>query len=246
MQTIGVLGGMGPQASIRFYQLLIGLSESVHGAKRNSDYPHVLLSNLPIPDLISDKQNEKKAVRMLTEEARILAEADADFLVIACNTMHLYIDECREAAGLPVLSMIETVKRRVLEQQHHRVGILGTSTTLRKGLYTTSLQENGVQVVVPVVGDQQRLDVIIKAIIAGSFTALREKELREIIHAIEKEEIDALILACTELPLVISQEYTSVPLYSSLHILAEEACKVMYEKKRKDRRKAPRSRKKTS
>lgn len=103
MKTIGVIGGMGPQASIRFYDLLIRISREEHGVIDNSQYPHILLSNLPIPETFESDEHMQDAVRMMSSEAKAIVDAGADFLVIACNTMHLHLEECRQAANKPSL-----------------------------------------------------------------------------------------------------------------------------------------------
>lgn len=229
-KIIGIIGGMGPQASIRFYELLIRISEEKYGARKNEDYPHILLSNLPVPDLIDNDKHRKKAVGMLKKEMAKLSRAGADFLVVACNTMHHYLSEAE--TKVPVLSMVESVCERISEHGYTYVGVLGTPSTIRSGLYTAPLHEKGIGTFVPSSPDILQLGKIIKSIIAGAYGRDEQKALHLLLQKQIESGVQAIILGCTELPLVLSSEHAPVALFDSLHILAEDACEKIYKKTR--------------
>jgi len=89
-KLIGILGGMGPQASAALYDRINQLSAKRSSPARNADFPHMLISNLPVPDLISDKDAENKTVSMAAAEAERLDKAGVTNLFMPCNTMHLF------------------------------------------------------------------------------------------------------------------------------------------------------------
>jgi len=109
---LGVLGGMGPQATVRFYDLAIEKSRAM-GACKNCDFPHMVISNAPVPDFISGRKDEEVAVGMIEQEIVRLENAGADFLVITCNTMHLHMERFRAKGSVPILSMIDAVVDKI-------------------------------------------------------------------------------------------------------------------------------------
>lgn len=230
MKTLGILGGMGPSASIRFYEHVIALSRSRHGARANGDYPHLLLSNLPVPDLIGGLEGEKIAVSMLRTEMQRLADAGAQTLVLACNTMHLFADACAEGCGAEFLSMVDLVVRRVAIDGRKTVGVLGSPTTLRSPLYRAPLERKGLAVLIPSTGDVPRLERLIRRVIAGECGKREQEALRRQVLALKSRGAEAVILGCTELPLVAETMRLPLPIYDSLRVLAEAACDAIYTK----------------
>lgn len=229
-KTLGVLGGMGPQASARFYDLLIKLSEDLHGAKKNKDYPHILLSNLPVPDLINNRASEDETVKMVHDEAMRLRRAGADMLVMSCNTMHLFEAKIsRKNTAKPFYSMIDAVIERVIKNKHKTVGLLGTRTTLTSGLYSDALREKGVNVLLPDVKEYKEIVKMINSVIAGKITINEKNKLKSFVNNFKKQGATAVILGCTELPLIAEQSvYKDIEIIDSLKILAEKATYEIY------------------
>ncbi len=227
-RILGVLGGMGPQASIRFYELLIQISIEKYGVKSNADFPHILLNNIPVPDLVVSQDDEEKGVCMVEEEARRLARAGATVLAMPCNTMHLYAERYKRAAGLPLLSIIEAVLEHVRQDGCKRIALLGSVTTMRSNLYTHPLRESGIDVFLPSENEQQQLGSIIHAVIAGRASQTEEDALHAIVTHLANAGCEAVILGCTELPLVATYISLPLPVYDSLKILALRCCKYLF------------------
>ncbi|HEY5714256.1 MAG TPA: amino acid racemase [Candidatus Gracilibacteria bacterium] len=227
-KTIGILGGMGPQASLEFYRRLIDLSIERCGADSNKSFPHMLLSNLPVPDWISDTTYQREAVDMAVEELKILEKAGADFTVLTCNTMHLFTDEYRAALKIPFLSMIDCVVEAVQVQGITKVGLLGSASLLRSTLYQNPLAEQGISTLIPQEEAFESIAQVTKRIIAGTFSLEDKSYLLDQIERLKGKGAQGLILGCTELPLVLSSQDIDIALFSSLHILAERACEALY------------------
>lgn len=92
-KKIGIIGGIGPQATEFIYKKIIQFSQIKYSAKNNDDYPYIVIESLPIPDFISNKNNLLKAKQMLFETIKILEKAGATKLVIASNTVHILLHE---------------------------------------------------------------------------------------------------------------------------------------------------------
>jgi aspartate racemase len=220
MNTLGILGGMGPEAGLQFCSYVLELART-HGARTNADYPHFLLSNLPVPDLIRDRNAEETAVRMVEEETRRLRTAGADTIVLACNTMHLFADRFVAASDGKFLSMVDAVTAVIRRDGVRRVGLLGSHTTMQSGLYAEPLRSLGVQVILPDETGRKEVVEIIFRIIAGEAGEEDRDRLHAIIAALREQGAEAVLLGCTELPLLVDPSMAGVPVYNSLRILAE-------------------------
>lgn len=233
---LGILGGMGPLASSRFYELLIQICTQRFGVTKNSDFPHLLLDSIPVPDLVRSQDDAAIAIQMIEEEAQRLVRAGATFLAMTCNTMHLYEDRIREAVDVPFLSMIAAVTECVRNDGRKRIGLLGSITTMQSPLYRSPLEQSGIEMLVPTEADQETLGTLIHTVIAGHVREPEQKQLHAQIVALARRGCDAVILGCTELPLLVDQERTSIPLYDSLQILAEECAGMCFTDLSENRR----------
>jgi aspartate racemase len=228
MKTLGILGGMGPEAGLRFCDLLLQKAVADHGATKNADFPHFLLNSLPVPDLIENRDDEEKTVAMVEKGARDLRLAGADVLVMTCNTMHLFADRFQKASGLPFPSVIDAVVTSVKRDHRKKVGILGSLTTMRSRLYVDPLTRLGIEPIQPMLTEQERLVASIQRVIARQATDDDRATASEIIQSLQKRGADAVILGCTELPFIVCPEDQSLPIYDSIEILAERSCDAIY------------------
>ncbi len=228
MKTIGVLGGMGPQASLKFYERVLFHSQSSYCAFANADFPHLIISNLPVPDLISDNGAQNIAVDMVTCEAKALQNAGADILTLVCNTMHLFLSEYTKDVSIPFLSIIDSVAEQIVNDKKHKVGILGSNTLLESGIYQETLGKNGIMSLIPSVSERKILSQVIMSIIAGTITEEQKRFLNQLVDQLVASGAEGIVLGCTELPLVLNNHMFSVLLYDSLDILARKVCAIAY------------------
>jgi len=226
MKTIGIIGGMGPQATLRLYELLIRRVTTTRPNAANADFPHLLISNLPVPDLITSKRSEKITVSMVIREGRRLCDAGADFLILPCNTMHLYMRDYLAAFRCPFVSMVELVARRIDSEGVRKVAVLGTPTTTRNDMYGRALdrtiKNRKIKVLYPSKRDQESTVGMIDACIAGKVTRAHRAGLMEIVQRLRKRGAQRVILACTELPLLLPKRPPPHVL-DTLAVLAEGA-----------------------
>ncbi|MBU3896319.1 MAG: amino acid racemase [Nanoarchaeota archaeon] len=203
-KIIGVLGGMGPSATIRFYQTIIEKCQK-SGLKDNHHYPHILIYNLPAPDIINDQKNKDLTLEMIKDGLRKLESSGVNFIVIPCNTVHIFINELRKCVNVPIVSIIEETLKET--ENDKNIIVLGSKTTIENNLYGLP----GIE-----------MSHIIKKIIAGENTA---QDKRFVINTINNSEADGIILGCTELPLIVDEKDVDIPIFNSLDILAKSALK---------------------
>lgn len=220
-KKIGILGGMGPQATGELYRLLIEKSISDFALVHNNDFPEIIIDSIPVPDFISDTKNLQVAREMLIQRTKQLNAFGVGQICIPCNTAHMLIQDIREASDVPVLSIMDEVRRVVIHGRYLRVGLFASPMTIKSGLY--DLFNEQVMLFIPNHVVQNRLEGIIRSVIAGQNRKELQPELTALANTFKQiHDLDVLILGCTELPLVAPENF-SVPIISSLDVLAHAA-----------------------
>lgn len=138
---------------------------------------------------------------------------------IACNTAHILLPQLQAGSKVPFVSMIDETVKRVHKDNKKIVGFMGTPSTIKYGLYQTALKEYGISAIIPSKRQWTTLETIIRSVLAGKILESDVKKLKEIGDSLIAKGAEALILGCTELPLVFPKKY-EIPVYNSLEILA--------------------------
>lgn len=218
-KAIGILGGMGPEASGYLYRLLIEKAISDFGAVNNDDFPEIILHSIPVPDFISSDEQKEKALEMLKERVALLNKTNIGCLAIACNTAHVLLPDLQQVSKVPFISMIAAVSDGVKADGIKTVGILGTPSTLRSKLYQRALSKEGIEAIIPAEKDFLIMEKAIRDVIKGKITKADARALATLAHKLKARGAQGIILGCTELPLVFPEKY-SLPVYNSVAILA--------------------------
>ena len=220
-QKLGVLGGMGPQATQVFYQFVLDRTD----ATRDQDHiPTLILSDTGIPDrtqaILSGETGE--LYQRLLKDARLLENCGCTAIAIPCNTSHYFVDKLQEDVGVPILHMIRETAQELARQGKKRPGILATDGTIRTGLYQKECAAVGMEAVAPDALTQRLVMSIIYDEIKQGEQGSREK-FAHIDRAIRRAGCDCAILACTELS-VFSTYHSLPPFYlDAMAVLAQRA-----------------------
>jgi len=226
-KVVGIIGGMGPEATIDLMQRLIRLTP----AADDVDHIHAIVDNDPkIPSRIKaiiDGEGESPE-QHLVEMARRLESFGADFLVLPCNTAHYYYHALQDSVHIPVLNMIElTVNDLILRFPFARsVGLLGSDAIRITGLYDACLRKYGLRSVYPQQHEQQKLMQVIKDVKAGKTAEAVRKVFEEVVANITAERAEVIVIACTELS-VIAGGTILLPFIDALEVLAEHTVAVV-------------------
>lgn len=222
-RAIGVLGGMGPLATADFYAKLVRLTP----AQDDRDHPRVIIdSNAAIPDRTEAVLGRgPDPTPALVETARTLERAGAELIAIPCNTAHAFLGAIREAVSVPVLDIMDEVARcaAALRPAPGAVGLLATDGTVRLRLYHTALAARGIDALEPTGEDQAALMEAIHHVKAGVLRPKVRAAVRGIGERLVARGAAALVLGCTELPLVLGPRGASVPVLDGTEILARAA-----------------------
>lgn len=222
-QTIGVLGGLGPWATLDFFEKLLRVTP----AKRDQDHFRILIDNNPkIPDrtpaILGRGEDPTPA---LIATARNLERAGASFLVIPCNTAHAFYDPIQAAVSIPVLHIMEEVAAAAVAEMRDlkTVGVLATIGTMRAQLYHRAFARRQVDVLEPAPPDQALVDRGIYQVKAGEMGPEVTQPLVGVADKLIARGAQAVVLGCTELPFVLKSTHVRVPLLDSNVILARAA-----------------------
>ena len=218
--TIGILGGLGPMATVDLYIKII----KAIPAKRDQDHLHVIIdSNPKIPDRTEHiLSNGPDPVPLLIDTAINLERAGADFILIPCNTAHYYFDQIKDSIDIDIIHMVKETAKYIMMKGYTSAGILSTDGTIAIGLYNDLLK---IDTVFPHPKIQKLvMDAIYgrNGIKAGELETANEILLCAASHLIERGA-ECVVAACTEISLTLKPEHVSVPLIDPALVLTQVA-----------------------
>ena len=221
---LGVLGGMGPQATQMFYQFVLDRTDA---AKDQEHLPAVILSDTGIPDRTAAilSGDTEGMYRRLLEDARLLERCGCTAIAIPCNTSHYFADRLQGEIGVPIIHMLRETAAVLAAQGKKRPGILATDGTIQSGLYQRECAAAGLEAASPDPDTQKLVMSIIYDEIKQGEKGSREK-FAKIDRAVRSLGCDCAVLACTELS-VFSTYHPLPPFYvDAMMVLAERAVEI--------------------
>lgn len=223
METIGLLGGMSWVSTGLYYR---EINKTVAEHLGGSHSAKCLIYSFDFQQ-IEDLQKSgdwKTAGRVLGEAAAKLRVAGADFIVIGANTMHLVADDVERIGGLPVLHIGDATADALLKAGIKRAALLGTSYTMDKPFLRERLERRGIGVLIPDESDRATLHhIIYSQLIKDVVTEDSRENVLDIIERLQANGAEGIILGCTELELLVTRQYTDVPLFQTAAIHARAA-----------------------
>ncbi len=221
MKTVGIIGGLGPETTSEFYLDIIFSCQRTDKSAR----PGIIIASVPLPyeieeDLILRNEGSDRYIPYLVAEAQRLEQAGADFIVMPCNSLHIFINQIRKSVSIPVLSIIEETVKFLKRENFGSVGIVSTSATIKNKLYENAFAENNIQYIAPDELQQARMGKFILNLVTGQQKNRDRDELISIIGDFEDKNVDCVILACTDLQLLIPQ-HTKLKIFDTMKILAD-------------------------
>jgi aspartate racemase len=218
----GVLGGMGPDATVDFMTKVIALTP----ADKDQDHIHMLVDHNPgVPNrqtaILDDGEDPGPAMAAM---ARRLETAGADFLVIPCNTAYAFQASILEAVSVPLISIIDETILAVAERSPDvsEVGLLATNGCLEAGVYQQAFVNRGLTPVLPDNAELDALMGLINKIKAGDQNHTIATAMCDLANELVDRGAQAIVAGCTEIPLVLEGSMLTVPLISSTDTLAEK------------------------
>jgi aspartate racemase len=220
-KKIGIIGGVGPQATHYLYGKIIDLAQKKYGAVNNDDYPHLLIESLPIPDFISDKSKIDVALDLLIDSTHKLQQAGADVVCIASNTVHILLPQIQANCSLKFISMVDLVSDECTAYGYNKVGLLATPVLTHSKLYDETLSSRGIALVKPNDSELPIVEQIIRSVLAGNNQMVDKEKYVALLNKLFDSGAEGIILGCTELPLAIDYSVLGKRVINSDEVLAE-------------------------
>jgi len=225
MKTIGIIGGLGPQATVDLEMRIHKVAQQVLPQVQNGGYPPMIVEYYRHPPILLKENN--LPVFPLQIDPRLLAVAKslgamADFLVMPTNGVHRFQKEIENASGRAMLSIIDATMDEVKKRKWKRVGVLGLMTM---EIYTRKLTEMGIAF--ETINDelQKKIDKTIFRVMEGRDDENDRALMLEALDQLRSKNVDGIIPGCTEIPLLLDKEMDSDHLVNPAQLLAEAAVK---------------------
>jgi aspartate racemase len=223
VKTIGILGGMSPESTVEYYQRMIHEYTRRYG---DHGYPPIITYSVSFQryiDWLGAGRWDRIAAGLIDAGER-LADAGADVLVIATNTMHKVATEVDKGTRLPLLSLLDVVAAAITDRGMAKVGLLGTRFTMEEDFYPVALGAHGISVVTPAPADRALVDgVVWDELVEGVIRDESRAEYVRIIGEMVEAGAEGVILGCTEIPLLVGEDDAGIPLFDTTQLHADAA-----------------------
>lgn len=226
MKRIGLIGGLGPEATMDYYKEIIDYFND-HDEDNTLNYPEMIIYSVSLNKLLAqfNKKEYHLSVDYISGCIDKLEGAGADFVAITANTPHLIFNEIREKVNLPMISIVEATARNAKSLNLKRCGLFGTGFTMKATFYKDVFSSYGLEIVTPA---SDEIEVIHQKLFSEIELGIYKEKTREllmgiIVNMIQREKIDSLILGCTEFPIMFREkEYYNIPFLNTTKIHVDE------------------------
>ena len=224
MKTIGMLGGMSWESTVSYYQLLNSGVKKAYGGLHSAKIAMVSVDFEEI-EKMQRVADWTAAATSLSAAAKSIEAAGADFLLICTNTMHKVAPEIEASISIPLLHIADSTGEKLTRDGHKKIGLLGTAFTMEQEFYKGRLSDKySIEVLTPNSSDRQIVhDIIYKELCLGLISDDSRVEYLRVINDLKSQGAEAIVLGCTEIPLLVQQDHTPVPLYDTTAIHAAAA-----------------------
>ena len=231
MKRVGIIGGIGPESTVEYYQYIIaGYRERTN----DGSYPSIVINSVDLDRLVKwiNADEMEPFTNYLVAEVERLERAKVDFTVLAANTAHIVFDQIKARTSLPLVSIVEATREKVQTLGLKRPGLFGTGFTMRAQFYPDTFAKAGLPIITP--NEEEKAFIHEKyfgELLKSVFLPETRTRLLEIVdHMRERDNIDGLILAGTELPLILrASDHKGIPLLDTTKIHVERIVACLLE-----------------
>lgn len=223
MKTIGLIGGTGWISTVEYYHIInkeTGKRLGGHNAAR------CLLYSFNYADIneCNIRDDHEGVYKLVLDAAFRLKIAGADFIVLCANTLHQYVEQLDDEVKLPIVHIADATAAEIKRKNISTIGLLGTKFTMEMDFYTKRLSDAGINSIIPEKSERLFIhSVIMNELLKEEYRQESKKKFLEIINDLEQKGAEGIVLGCTEIPLLIKQQDTHLPVFNTLEIHAKAA-----------------------
>ena len=222
MKTLGMIGGMSPESTVLYYQII---NREVNRRLGGNNSANIVMHSVNFAEIaaLQAQGNWQQAGVLLADSAQKLAQMGAEGLVLATNTMHKVADVIQAAVAIPLLHVVDATAAAIHAQGLDKVGLLGTRFTMSDGFYTQRMRELGIATVLPNEVQQAEIHrVIFEELCCNRFTDTAKRYYQQVVEDLQAQGAQGVILGCTEIGLLLQAQDCALPVWDSavIHALA--------------------------
>ncbi|WP_298485930.1 amino acid racemase [uncultured Maribacter sp.] len=223
MKTIGLIGGMGWESSKLYYERINKKVNKILGGSHSAKIIMISVDFEEIKKLTFANDWEAISV-IVVKNAKQLEKAGADMVVLCTNLIHIVSDEIIRAINIPFIHIASASADAVHKKRLKRILFLGTKYIMEKDFYINTFKEKGLEVVIPNKEDRNTIhNIIYEELLKGVFSNKSKQQILKIIH--KNELVEGVVLACTELPMLIRKKDVSIPCFDTGNIHVDKVVK---------------------
>jgi len=224
MKTMGMIGGMSWESSLEYYRVV---NEAIKERLGGFHSAKCVLYSVDFAEVekLQHQGDWNRLTGLMIDAAQRLERAGADFVVICTNTMHKMADEVQGAIPVPVLHIVDVTAEAIKAKGQTRVGLLGTKFTMEQDFYKGRLRDkHGLEVLIPSAEERQVVhEILYSELCLGEIKELSKAKFKDVIQNLVDRGAQGVILGCTEIPLIVSQDDYEIPVYDTTTLHAQAA-----------------------
>ena len=223
MKTIGMIGGTGWPSTLEYYRVI---NQETNRRLGGLNSAKIILSsfNYAEIDLLNKKEDHAGVYKLVLDATQRLKKASVDFIIICANTMHQYVDALEQETGLKVVHIGDATAKEIKIKNISKIGLLGTRFTMEMDFYTKRLSQSGIESLVPEKPEREFIhNVIMNELLKEEIKTETKERFLSIIKDLASRGAQGIVLGCTEIPLLIKQKDTHLPVINTLEIHAKAA-----------------------
>ena len=229
MKTIGLIGGMGWESSAEYYRLINKRMREQLGGLNSAKILMHSVNHHEINEL-ENRDRWPELLEMMIESSRRLEKGGADFILICCNLMHKIADQIQETVHIPLIHIADATSEAIKAAGLSTVGLLGARAVMEDSFFKDKLMAAGLDVIIPDEDAKEFInDIIFDELAFGNIVEESRERTFEIIKTLKTEDAQGVILGCTELPMLIPQEHSILPLFDTLRLHVKKAVNLALE-----------------
>jgi len=218
MKKIGLVGGISWTSTLDYYKFI---NEGVNAKLGGLNYAECIIYSLNVGDIYTQSWNH--SFDLLYNACDSLKKGGADAIALCANTAHLYADRLQETINLPFINIIAETAKAINIKKYKKIGFLGTKFTMELDFYRNKLESFGLEVLIP--EKQETRDYIqitlIEELSVGFINSKTKEKYKEIINELVLRGAECIVLGCTEIPMLVSQEDFEIPVVDTTKIHCE-------------------------
>jgi len=223
MKVIGLIGGMSWESSSEYYRLINQETRKQLGGLNSAKILMYSVNHHEINEL-EHKDRWAELIEIMVESARRLEKGGADFILICCNAMHKIAEQIQNSIEVPLIHIADAAAEAVKRARLSSVGLLGAKAVMEEEFFKNNLVSADLKVLIPDENDREFInDVIFNQLAYGKIVEESRERTLEIIKRLQTAGSQGVILGCTELPLLIREEDSVLPLFDTLRLHAQRA-----------------------